>query len=263
MQKLPKRLASSGAKKIRRRLESISAGKVLDVATGDGDFIHTLMKTLKDYRSFVGIDASKKQVKAARKRFQRQRAKIMQMNGAALKFENGCFNTVCISHSLHHLDRVDKVLAEMKRALKPGGLFIIQEMYRDGEQTEAQKTDILVHHWQAKIDSLLGFNHSETSTKQKITDTVASLRLKESEIFESACYVKCLFCKQRFECGDPKNETIINRSIEEIEDNMRRLEEDPDLKMHIGLREEGEKLKERIRKFGSAPASHLFYIGRK
>lgn len=263
MQKLPKRLASSGARKIQRRLKSISAGKVLDVATGDGDFIHTLMKTLKDYRSFVGIDTSEKQVKAARKRLQRQRVEIMQMNGAALKFENGCFNTVCISHSLHHLDRVDKVLAEMKRVLKPGGLFIIQEVYRDGEQTEAQKTDILVHHWQAKIDSLLGVTHNQTFTKQKITDTVASLRLKESEIFESACYVKCLFCKQKFECDDPNNETIINRSIEEIEDNIRRLEEHPDLKMNISLREEGEKLKERIRNFGSAPASHLFYIGRK
>jgi len=263
MQNLPKGLASSGARMIERRLKSISGGKVLDVATGDGDFIHTLMKTLEDYGSFVGIDASKKQVKAAKKRFRRQPVEIMQMNGAVLKFENGCFDTVCISHSLHHIDRVDKVLAEMKRVLKPGGLFIIQETYRDGEQTEAQKTDILMHHWHAEIDSLLGVTHNKTFTKQKIKDTVVSLRLKEAEIFESADPVKCLFCKQKFECEDPKNETIINQSIKEIEHNIRRLEEDPGLKTHTSLREEGEELKERIRKSGSAPASHLFFIGKK
>jgi len=263
MKTLPKGLAASGATRIGEKLRSISGGKILDVATGDGGFIDTLMKTLKDYDSFVGTDNSKKEVKSAKKRFEKQPVEIMEMNAEALEFENNSFDTVCISFSLHHLDKIDKVLAEMKRVLKPGGHFIIQEMYCDGEQTEAQKTDMLQHLWDAEIDSLLDVTHNKTLTKQKIKVIVNNLKLKKIEIFESTHYVKCLFCEDRFECEDPKTKKIVNQSIKEIDDNLCRLEEHPELISRTRLKEEGEKLKERIKKFGSAPASHLFFIGKK
>ena len=60
LENLPRRLAASGAVEIRAKLGSISGGKVLDAATGSGVFIDTLMKALKNYDSFVGIDISKK-----------------------------------------------------------------------------------------------------------------------------------------------------------------------------------------------------------
>jgi len=263
MEDLPERLAMSGATRILERLRTISAGRVLDVATGDGGFINTLMKALKNYDYFVGIDYSEKEVESARKRFEKQPVEIIEMNAEAMEFENGSFDTVCISFSLHHLGETDKVLAEMRRVLKPGGYFIVQEPFCDREQTEAQKTDILQHHWDAKIDSLLGVTHKKTLTKGKIRDIINNLKLDEVEVFESTHYVKCLFCADKFECEDPKNENVVNQSIEEIEDSLLRLEEHPDLKMQSRLKEEGEKLKERIKKFGSAEASHLFFIGKK
>ena len=263
MKDLPKGLASSGARKIEKRLKSISGGRVLDVATGDGGFVDTLMKTLKDFDSFVGIDYSEKEVKSAKKRFKDQLVEIRKMNAETLKFENDSFDTVCMSYSLHHLDKIEKVVAEMKRVLKSGGYFIIQEMYCDGQQTVAQETDILQHHWDAEIDPLLGVTHNKTLTKRKIRDIVSSLKLKEVEIFESTHYVKCLFCEDKFICEDPKHKKIVNQSIKEIDDNLRRLEEHPNLKTRNRLKEEGEKLKGRIKKFGSAPASHLFCIGKK
>jgi len=263
MENLPKGLTTSGAMRIGKKLRSISGGKVLDVATGNGEFIDTLMKALKDYDSFVGIDNSKKEVESAKKRFEKQPVEIMEMNAETLEFENDSFDTVCISFSLHHLDKIHKVLAEMKRVLESGGYFIIQEMYCDGEQTEAQKTDILQHHWDAEIDSLLGVTHNKTFTKQKIKDIVNNLRLKEVEVFESTHYVKCLFCEDKFECEDPKNEKTINQSIKGIDDALDRLKNHPDLRTRTRLKEKGEKLKERIKKSGSAPASHLFFVGKK
>lgn len=263
MEDLPKGLARSGATRIAERLRSVSGGKVLDVGTGNGDFIDTLMKALKDYDCFVGIDNSEKEVESAKKRFKKQPVKIMEMNAEALEFENGSFDTVCISFSLHHLDRIDKVLAEMKRVLKSGGHFIVQEMFCDGEQSEAQKTDILQHHWDAEIDSLLGVSHSETLTRQRIKDFVNNLELKEVEIFESTHYVKCLFCEEKLACENPKNEKTINQSIKEIDDALDRLKKHADFKARNRLKQEGEKLKERIKKFGSAPASNLFIIGKK
>lgn len=263
MEKLPEELARSGAVKIAERLRSVSGGKILDVATGNGQFIDTLMKTLKSYNSFVGIDNSEKEAESAKKRFEKQPVEIKEMNAEALEFENGSFDTVCVSYSLHHFNRIGKVLAEMKRVLKSSGYFIIQEMYCDGEQTEAQKTEILQHHWDAEIDSLLGDTHNKTLTKQKIKDVVNRLRLKEVELFESTHPVECLFCEKKFECEDPMNENIINQSIKEINDGLDRLKEHPNLEARNHLKEESEKLKARIKKFGSAPASHVFFIGKK
>ncbi len=263
MQNLPMELATSGAMKIAEKLRSLSGGRVLDVATGDGDFIDTLMKVLKDYDSFVGIDNSEKKVKSAKKRFKGQPVEITNMNAEALEFENDSFDTVCISFSLHHLDKMNKVLAEMKRVLRTGGHFIIQEMFCDGEQTEAQKTDVLQHSWDAEIDSLHGVTHNKTLTRQKIKDILNNLRLKEIEIFESTHYVKCLFCEDKFACEDPKSEKIIKQAIKEIDTALDRVRKYPDLKTRTRLEEEGKKLKERVKRFGSAPASHLFFVGTK
>ena len=49
----------------------------MDVATGSGDFINALMKMLKDYDDFVGIEISEEDLKSAVKRFEgRARASV-------------------------------------------------------------------------------------------------------------------------------------------------------------------------------------------
>lgn len=263
MKDLPKGLATSGAVKIRKRLKSLSGGRVLDVATGEGGFIDTLMKTLGNYESFVGIDKSKEEAESAKKRFKGHRVEIIDMNAEALEFRNDTFDTVCISFSLHHLDKIDKVLSEMKRVLKPRGHFIVQEPFCDGEQNEAQKTDALQHHWHAEIDSLFDIVHNKTLTKQRIEDTVNDLSLEGVEIFESTHYVKCLFCEDMFECKDPKSKHVIKQATKEIDDALDRLRKHSDPKVRARLEGEGEKLRERVKKYGSAPASYLFCIGKK
>jgi ubiquinone/menaquinone biosynthesis C-methylase UbiE len=260
---LPKGLASSNASKMAKKLESVSAGKVLDVATGSGDFINTLMKMLKDYDCFVGIDISKKDLQSAKKRFRGQPVKLMEMNAESLEFDDNSFDTVCMANSLHHLERIDKVLAEILRVLKPGGNLIIQEEFCDGKQTKAQKTNVLQHAWEAKIDSLLGKTHKTTFTKHRIEKAIDNLKLERVEIFESTHPVECLFCERRFRCDDAKNEEEISRSLKEIDDNLKRLEEIANPKARMRLQKIGEELKERNRKFGNAHPSVLLAIGRK
>ena len=88
MEELPRELAASGATKVAKELKSIDGGKVLDVATSDGDFVGTLMKSLKGYGSFVGIDNSAKEIEAAKKRFKGQPIDILKMDAEALRFED-------------------------------------------------------------------------------------------------------------------------------------------------------------------------------
>ncbi len=267
MEDLPKGLALSNAGKIAKRLGSVSGGRILDVATAGGGFIDTLMKTLKDYDSFVGIDycasaTSRKEMESAKKRFEGKPVRFFEMNAENLKFEDKSFDTVCMSHSLHHLASIDKVLAEMKRVLRNGGNFILQECYCDGDQTEAQKADELEHAWEARIDSLLGVTHNKTLTKQKIMDIASSLKLRELEVFDSTHPVDCLFCKRKHECEDPKNQATFHNSIKDIDDAIKRIEGYPGLEIRNHLMEERKRIKETIEKSGSAPASYLFIIGR-
>jgi SAM-dependent methyltransferase len=248
---------------IAETLKSISGGRVLDVATGDGEFVSLLMKTLKNYDSFIGVDISAKDVESARKRLAGKPVKILEMNAEALEFGDGSFDTVCISDSLHHLDKIDNVLAEMRRVLKTGGHFILQEMYCDGDQTEAQKTEILKHHWHAEIDSLLGTTQNKTLTRQRIIDIANSLKLEELTILESTRYVKCLFCEKRFACEDPKSDELVSESIGQVQDDLKRLANCAASTRRTHLEETGERLKKRIARYGSQEASHFFITGRK
>ena len=268
MEDLPKGLASSNAGKIAEKLGSISAGRVLDVATAQGGFIDTLIKTLKAYDSFVGIDycpsdRSKKDMGSAKKRFEGKAVQFLQMNAENLRFKDESFDTVCISHSLHHLASIDKVMTEMKRVLKKGGNFILQEMYCDGEQTEAQQADELQHEWEARIDSLLGITHNKTLTRQEIIDIADGLELSETGIFDSTHYVDCLFCERKHQCEDPKSQATFHEVVKDIDDGIKRIQDHPDLQTRKRLMEEGEKVKEAIARSGASPASYLFVTGRK
>jgi len=187
----------------------------------------------------------------------------MEMNAESLEFDDNSFDTVCMAYSLHHLERIGKVLTEIRRVLKPGGNLIIQEEICDGRQTEAQKTNILQHAWDAQIDSLLGKTHKRTFTKHRIKRAIDSLRLERVEIFESTHPVECLFCEKKSRCADPKSKEDIDRSIKEIDDSLRRLKEVTDPKARIRLQKIGEELKERNRKFGKAHPSVILAIGRK
>ena len=232
---------------------------MLDVATGDGGFIRTLRQTLRGYDSFVGIDLSKKEIAAAREN-PIEAAEFVEMNAENLEFEDCSFDTACMANSLHHLENMGLVLSEMRRVLKPKGHFILQEMFCDADQTEAQLSDVLSHNFHADIDSLLGAHHSWTFTRKEIRDIVGGLELREVEVFESSRYVKCLFCDEWERCEDPKNEDIVDQAINEIEENLERLGEHQD---YHKFQEEAERIKSRIRKKGVAPASILFFIGKK
>lgn len=262
MENLPERLRTSGAIEIRKKLEGISGGRILDVATGSGDFINTLMKMLNNYDCFVGIDISRKDLESAEKRFEGKPVKFLEMDAEYLKFEDNSFDTVCTGYSLHHFADIDRVLAEMKRVLRPDGHFLVQEEFSAGEQSEAQKTDILRHHWDSEIDSLLGIVHHKTFPKQKIQDIMNSLQLTKLQTYESTYAVRCLICDKKFDC-EVKGEVTIDQFAKEIDDNLRRLDEKVDLQVLERLRTEGERLKERMRKYGVANASNLFLIGRK
>lgn len=257
---IPEGLRESGAIEVREKLGTISGGDILDVGTQGGDFITTLMKTLRGYNSFVGIDISEDDLKKAREKFKDDPVDLLEMNAEAMSLPDNHFDTVCISYSIHHLENIDTVLAEMYRVLKPGGNFIIQELYSDGGQTEAQRLDKEVHDLNVKIDTILGIPHFEALTRQALKEAVNKVGLSTVDIFESSWGVKCLFCNDAHGCEDPLNKENVDFAIKDIDADLSRIIDHPS---YDELREVGESIKEKVKVTGKSAASVMYFFGKK
>jgi ubiquinone/menaquinone biosynthesis C-methylase UbiE len=243
-------------------LSTIPGGRVLDVACGDGDFIDTLMTVLVSVESFVGIDVDVEDLEKARARFEDQRFELLEMDAAALDFEDAAFDTVCMANSMHHLERLDTVLSEMRRVLRDDGTMIVLEMFSDGEQTEAQGTDISKHHMEARIDSLEGTFHRETLTRDEIREAMDRLGLRQVQAFETSRPIRCLECESREQCEDPLDPESVSDALDELVDDLERIDAlPPDVQKD--LRYEAEALKRTVERTGVSPASSLLIMGRK
>lgn len=260
MESIPAEMKDSGAVEIRDRLGEISAGRVLDVGTSSGGFIGLMKSTLREYHSFVGIDISEKELDKARKKFEGEQVEFIEMDAENMVFDDHSFDTVSASFSLHHLRNIKQVLAEVKRVLKPGGHLILQEMISDGNQTESQKTDILIHHWDAEVDSLLNVPHFKTLKRERLIALVNGLELQDLEVFETTRYVQCLYCEKNTECSDPHSKTSLEEAIDDINSTLERARNTPMYEKHL---RKAERLRKRLAVTGYSPASCLFFIGKQ
>ncbi len=228
--------------------KNISGGRVLDIATGAGGFVEFLKDTLQDYSEIIGVDVSGKGFAAAQEKFADDMIRFMAMDASALAFDDASFDTVTISNSLHHLPDISCVLKEMYRVLRPGGRIIVVEMFRDN-QTPAQLSHVLIHHWWARVNRLEGIIHYPTLTRQQIVGHVRGLGMQSLETFDHT---------------DSKTDPHDRQTLEEIEritnDYLAKIEKDPDQKV---LYRDGKSLLERARNIGFAWATEVIVIGTK
>ncbi len=154
----------------------------MDVASGEGNFIRTVMDHLRSYEVIIGIDIYPF-TKSQGSIFYEEDVSFIQMDASNLGFEDQSFDTISISSSLHHLENTTMCLNEMKRVLKPGGTVIVRETHRD-IFTEPQYNDMVLHQWVAEIDSALGIIHKKTFTRQEILDLVQVLGLTNLTYFD-------------------------------------------------------------------------------
>jgi ubiquinone/menaquinone biosynthesis C-methylase UbiE len=236
-------------KDVFKKLSHIDAGKVLDAATGRGDFINVIKQSFKSYSQIIGVDSSDNAVRQAQKTFPENDIEIYRMELENLSYADGYFDTVCISNSLHHLENKDRVFDELLRVLKKGGLMIVVEMYRDGKQNQAQQTHIMMHHWFARIDTLNKTYHWETFKREDILELVKALPLTETS-FEDY-YVPV---------DNPTEPKLIEPLIKNVQDWIKKCESIPEAEFICC---EGQKIIERIKTIGCVSASRLLITGTK
>jgi ubiquinone/menaquinone biosynthesis C-methylase UbiE len=229
------------------KLKILMGGRILDVATGFGDFLKLLTDSFETFGDAIGIDSSENIIEAARRR-QDKKLVFEVMDAGEMKFGSDFFDTVAIRHSLHHLEQVDRVLDEMSRVLKPGGLFIVCEVFqRPG--TNFDNAQRHLHHWWAAVDRELGETHYDTMTDKEILEKVERLCLADSELI--------IYTPQLDE----------NKHREALESMLQKcgiyLEKLRDMSGHEDLITRGEELMERFNRKGFVTESALYILGRK
>lgn len=108
-------------------VDFVNAGKgstVLDVATGTGQQAFAFAKRGYDV---IGVDLTKSMLDIARKHNKGGFVKFEAADATHLRFEENRFDVSCISFALHDMPlRIrEKVLQEMVRVTKPGGIIVI------------------------------------------------------------------------------------------------------------------------------------------
>lgn len=146
-------------------LKPLDGGRILDVATGHCDFLKLMIDSFGSYSQAVGIDFDRR-ISEATEQNPESPFELKVMDAEQIDYEDGYFDTVAIRNSLHHLTNPQKVLAEMKRVLKPGGLWIIGEVFQAPE-TERTNSQRHLHHFWGEVDREFDIPHYPTFTREE------------------------------------------------------------------------------------------------
>lgn len=238
---------SRGREELEADLRRIHVDRVLDVATGDGGFACFLAEHLGGFEEIVGVDILPP-ADAPESVFRRDRLRFLEMDAEKLSFEDASFDAVAVSSSLHHFPDPLKILGELRRALRPGGHFIVRETHQDVE-SEPERTDMLLHHWVAKIDRLLDSYHAVTYTRDEILSLAGRLRLSDLRAYDV-----------RSNDSDPFDVEAVQSTERTVDHYLRAATRFPD---HPALRESAGELRRRLRDVGIQWEPEIFVIGRK
>ena len=162
---------------LQKYLKRINAGHLLDVATGEGDFLLFLLESFSSFDSATGLDINDENLKIARNKIGRQKVDFLQGNVRRLPFEENYFDTITVSNSLHHFDNPAKAIQSMLRTLIPGGLLVINEMVNE-HLNPAQQTHFDYHSLKAEIDTASGGYHREIYTLQELQEIIRQSALE-------------------------------------------------------------------------------------
>lgn len=102
--------------------------KVLDVATGTGDFAIAVAKKAAPGSFVTGVDLSDGMLEVGRAKCQGMPIELLNGDAECLKFDDGTFDRVCVAFGVRNFENLMQGLKEMRRVLKAGGKLVILEL---------------------------------------------------------------------------------------------------------------------------------------
>ncbi|MGQ8336523.1 bifunctional demethylmenaquinone methyltransferase/2-methoxy-6-polyprenyl-1,4-benzoquinol methylase UbiE [Sunxiuqinia sp. A32] len=116
-------------KKAVRILSKYKPERILDVATGTGDFAVTAVKT--GAKEIVGFDLSAEMIKVGEQKVKKlsldHLIHFQKGDSEQMPFENGSFDAITVAFGVRNFENLKEGLAEFNRVLKPGGVAVVLE----------------------------------------------------------------------------------------------------------------------------------------
>ena len=112
-----------------KELKSIKPKRMLDIATGTGDFALEALKI--NPNNIIGVDISEGMLKVGMVKMKsKQVDHIISLrlgDSENLPFENEAFDAITVGFGVRNFENLEKGLSEMLRVLKPGGKAVVLE----------------------------------------------------------------------------------------------------------------------------------------
>jgi ubiquinone/menaquinone biosynthesis C-methylase UbiE len=232
--------------KLSNLMKSFTDTRILDVGTGNGNFIRVMTVLNDKYKSVVGIDLIEGAIKLCNSSFSDERIKFMKMDALNMEFEDESFDIVSLSNSLHHLEDIEATLSEMERVLVPGGILLFCEM-RNNNLSKSQKSHLQIHHFAAEVDREFNVTHHDTFSEKEILNTLT----EKSNIDIKAVWEFDILEKE--EMGEKELEWLF-----ETIDRLKEKTEKSDRPEYF--RKKADKIKDYIRKYGFDSATQVIVV---
>ena len=229
-------------------LGPVEVGRLLDIASGSGQFIGILTGSLGNWEHITGLDLSDEILEETRKKYIGDKFSFVTGSALDLPFESESFDMVCISKGLHHVPDPAAALSEMIRVVKAGGYVLVSETCSDGLDA-AQGSQKMHHHLRVEVDRLLGNSHNFTFTRKELFDIMDKVPLQDLKVYEYTEPVK-----------DPFNKEMVHEYRKKMQYWINELRDHPE-REHI--KQKMMKVEEKISKDGIARPPLLIFMGRK
>ncbi len=230
-------------------ISELKMAKVLDLATGVGQFIPYLLAENESIESVIGVDVCERSLEQASKNFTDPRVSFQKSNAKDLPFASNLFEGITINNSLHHFENIPSVLAEASRVLADCGYLIINEMCSDEGQSPAQQSHIMIHHWFADLDKMMNRFHDYTYTSEKLRNLVTENGLK---IIHQYIYDHAI--------PNPKDENLVRNYRQTITNTKMRAEQN---QAPSSFLEKADTILVHLDQHGYSPARSILIIAQK
>ena len=117
-------------KKVVQMIADTNPENILDIATGTGDLIINLAKKT-EATQLIGLDISEGMLSVGRKKINsdglEERIQMVQADSENMPFDDNSFDAITVAFGVRNFEHLEKGLKEIRRVLKPGGIFVILE----------------------------------------------------------------------------------------------------------------------------------------
>ena len=125
---------------VERLVELGARGRMLDIGTGPGHMPLLVCERVADAR-VVGVDLARHMLEHAERRRaaspHSDRIEFQLADAKGLDFPDGSFDVVFSNTILHHIPDPRPFLREAHRVLRPGGVFLVRDLFRPADAAQA------------------------------------------------------------------------------------------------------------------------------